>query len=352
PVDVRRLVFAILAFTFGSELIGAVLLSGLWADKPPAEQAYYSLFHAVSAFCNAGFDLTGRSFLGLGTRWQVWGVIAGLVIVGGLGFGTLYNLSHAALTRLRWGRRAPAKDRPLPFGPKVASGRPARLTVTTRLVLLTTALLLAAGTAWHYVFEAAPGGTAYGLPPEQRLADAWFQSVIYRTAGFNTVDHAQLRPATKLVAVVLMFIGAAPVSCGGGVKTAAVAVVALAFASIMRGRPHAEAFGRAIPDEVVKRALAVVILGAATLITVTLALTAFEDGTDIPPLDLLFESASACGTVGVSTGITPRLSPASQVVLIVAMFLGRVGPLTLLLGLAGQRQVAEYDYPEERVTLG
>ncbi|MGC1272727.1 MAG: potassium transporter TrkG, partial [Planctomycetaceae bacterium] len=236
PVNVRRLVLSILGVTFGCELIGAVLLSGLWSDKPLGEQAWFSVFHAVSAFCNAGFDLTGTNFLGRGAAWQVWGVLAGLVILGGLGFGTLYNLTHVVTTRMRFGRRALLLDHPAAFGPKVASGRPARLTVTTRLVLITTALLLATGTAWHFFFEATPGGTAHGLPLDERLGDAWFQSAIYRTAGFNTVDLAQLRPATKLVAVVLMFIGASPVSTGGGVKTAAVAVTVLAIVSIMRGR--------------------------------------------------------------------------------------------------------------------
>lgn len=352
PVNVRRLVIAILGFTFGSELIGAVLLSSLWPDKPFGERAYFSVFYAVSAFCNAGFDLSGRSFLGEGGRWQVWGVLAALVVFGGLGFGTHYNLAHAAVTRLRRWRpdalRAPSHS----FMPQVASGRPARLTVSTRLVLVTTAILLVSGTLWNFVFEAFPGGTLDNEPFRVRFADAWFQSVVSRTAGFNTVDLAELRPATKLFFVVLMFIGAAPVSTGGGVKVTAVAVTFLSIVAIMRGRPRAEAYGRTIADEVVRRAMTVVAIGGTTLITVTLLLAAFENESDFELIDLMYEASSACSTVGVSTGITDDLSPASQIVLIAAMFLGRVGPLTLLLGLAGQRQTVDYDYPEERVTLG
>ncbi len=351
PVNVRRLVFSILAFTFGIELVGAYLISGLWADRPPGERAFYSLFHAVSAFCNAGFDLTGQSFLGLGSRWQVWGVVAGLIILGGLGFGTLYNIFHTTTSRLRR-RRGGHAALLTGVGDRGSSGRPARLTVTTRLVLTMTVLLLFAGTTWHFVFEATEGGTLDNAPFGQRLADAWFQSVTYRTAGFNTIDLSQLRPASMLFAVVLMFIGASPVSTGGGVKTVSVAVAWLAIAGILRGRSQAEAFGRSIPDEVVKRALTVIAIGVATLFFVALLLASFEDDSRISVIELLYEAASACGTVGVSTGITSRLTPPSQIVLMCAMFLGRIGPLTLLLGIAGQRQTADYAYPDERVTLG
>jgi trk system potassium uptake protein TrkH len=323
----------------------------LWDDRPFSEQAFFSVFHAVSAFCNAGFDLTGQSFVGLGARWQVWGVIAGLIIIGGLGFGTLYNIAHTATARLR---RSPGPVNSwLPsVGDRIAPGRPARLTVTTRLVIAMTVLLLFAGTIWHFVYEATEGGTLDNAPFGQRLADSWFQSVTYRTAGFNSIDLSKLRPASLLFAIVLMFIGASPVSTGGGVKTVTVAVAWLAVAGILRGRTQTEAFGRSIPDEVVKRALTVIAIGVATLFFVALLLASFEDESHIPMIDLMYEAASACGTVGVTTGITSQLTPPSQIVLMCAMFLGRVGPLTLLLGVAGQRQSADYSYPDERVTLG
>ena len=371
PVDVRRLVLAILAFTFGSELVGAVLLCGLWSDLPAGEQAWMSVFHAVSAFCNAGFDLTGQSFLGRAAQWQVWGVLAGLIIVGGLGFGVLYNVAHALVSRgRRWQRQRTGGAAERGFiertlrptlalrGGDAAPARPVRVTVMSRLVITATVLLLSVGTLWLFVFEATPGGTGTAAPPGtavpagQRLADAWFQSVTFRTAGFNTVDLEQLRPASKLLAMILMYIGASPVSTGGGVKTVAVAVAVLALAAILRGRPHAEIAGRRIPDDVAKRALTVLALGASTVVATALLLAAFENDSEIPLIDLLFEAASACGTVGVSANVTPRLSTPSQLVLMVAMFLGRIGPLTILLGLAGLRQTAKYEYPKERVTLG
>lgn len=352
PVNLRWLLVAIIIFTFGSELLGAFLLSGLWPEKPPAERAFFSVFYAVSAFCNAGFDLTGHSLLGEGRKWQVWGVMAYLVVIGGLGFGTLYNLAIVATSRFRRTRPDLFAANTQLLGAKLASGSTDRLTITTRLILITTATLLIIGTAWSFFFEAMPGGTLHDLPLSQRLADSWFQSVVSRTAGFNTVDLAQLRPATKLFDVGLMFVGAAPVSTGGGIKVTTLAVVFLALIAILRGRPQAEAFGRTIPDAIVKRALTIMALGGATLMSVTLLLAAFENNSTIETIDLLYEATSACATVGVSTGITSQLTVPSQVVLIIAMFLGRIGPLTLLLGLAGQRQTQEYSYPDERVTLG
>ena len=348
PINIRRLLFAILAFTFGTEIIGAILISGLWSDLPAGEQAFYSAFHAINGFCNAGFDLTGHSFIGLGDHWQVWGVIPVLIILGGLGFGVIYNLMSVAWSRL-WSGGAGRLETTL--AGRLTSGRPTRLTVTSRLVLLTTAALLVVGTAWHYLIE-SHGGIGADAPHRVRLADAWFQSVTYRSGGFTTVDLSELRTTSKLFAVVLMFIGGAPVSCAGGVKVTAVALAVLAMSAILRGRRQAEAFGRAIPDEVVKRALTIIAIGVTTVTTVALLLTAFEESKDIPLADLLFEAASACGTVGASTGITARLSAASQDVLILAIFFGRVGPLTLLLSLAGGRQTVDYDFPEERVTLG
>nr|MDQ3331352.1 potassium-transporting ATPase subunit KdpA [Planctomycetota bacterium] len=285
-------------------------------------------------------------------RCQVFLLKTALVVTGGMGFGTLYNLATVGLARLRRSRPDLLSDRQLPFERIISTDRPARLTVTTRLVLAMTALLLVIGTAWLFFFEAAEGGTLEHAPFGQRLADAWFQSVVSRTAGFNTIDLSQLRPASMLLAIVLMFIGAAPDSTGGGVKVTAVAVACLAIIAIMRGRPQAEAFGRSIPDEIVKRALTVIAIGVSTLFSVSLLLAAFENDAQFRTIEILYEAASACGTVGVSAGITAQLTPASQVVLMFAMFLGRIGPLTLLLGLAGQRQGSGYDLPDERVTLG
>lgn len=340
--DVRQLLIAIISFTLAAEAIGAVLLSTLWSDLPFGERAFYGTFHAISAFCNAGFSLTGQSFLGLGTRWQVWGVVCGLIIVGSLGFGTLRSLWTTV--RLSWQsvrepsslfRRRRLREQ-LPLAP--------------RLVLTTTVILLLGGAFVYGLLESVGERSedSFGT----RVADAWFQSVTFRTAGFNTVDHGELNPSTKLLSIGLMFIGASPGSTGGGVKTVALAIIVLALISILRGRDHVECYGRMIPDSQVRHAFVIVAMGLSATMTSTLLLTVFEADA-FSFLDILYEATSAFATVGVSTGITGELNPASQMVIAATMFLGRVGPLTLLLALAGTSHAAgHYQYPQERVSLG
>ena len=340
--DVRQLLIAILSFTLAAEAIGAVLLSTLWSHLPLGERAFYGTFHAISAFCNAGFSLTGESFLGLGTRWQIWGVVCGLIIVGSLGFGTLRSLWTTM--RLSWqSSREPSS---------LFRHRRLReqLPLSPRLILTTTAILLLGGAFVYGLLESV--GDQSDDPIGKRVADAWFQSVTFRTAGFNTVDHGELNPSTKLFSIGLMFIGASPGSTGGGVKTVALAIIVLALVSILRGRNHVECYGRMIPDSQVRSAFVIVAMGLGATMTSTLLLTVFEADA-FSFIDILYEATSAFATVGVSTGITSELTPASQLVVTATMFLGRVGPLTLLLALAGTGQtVDQYQYPLERVSLG
>jgi trk/ktr system potassium uptake protein len=339
--DVRRLVLSILVFTLASELIGAVLISGLWADLPLGRRIWYSLFHSVSAFCNAGFSLTDNSFVGMGNRWQVWGGVAGLIVIGGMGFAVLYNFALCLRSRL-----SSVTFRPLFNLPR----NRVRLTLSTKLASVTTLCLLIAGTAGYFVLEAAAKPDLAADVPT-RTAEAWFQSVTFRTAGFNTVDHGSLHPSTKLFAILLMFIGASPGSTGGGVKTVCFAVTVLALLSILRGRPQVEIAGRTIPQELVNKALAIFCLGVVVVMTATLLLVLFENQPALF-IDHMYEATSAFGTVGVSTGVTPSLTDASKTVIIVTMFIGRVGPLTLLIALAGRQRGARYEFPAERVTLG
>ena len=340
--DVRQLLIAILSFTLAAEAIGAVLLSTLWSNLPLGERAFYGTFHAISAFCNAGFSLTGESFLGLGTRWQVWGVVCGLIVVGSLGFGTLRSVWTTM--RLSWqSSRQPSS---------LFRHRRLReqLPLSPRLILTTTAILLLGGAFVYGLLESV--GDQSDDPIGTRVADAWFQSVTFRTAGFNTVDHGELNPSTKLFSIGLMFIGASPGSTGGGVKTVALAIIVLALVSILRCRNHVECYGRMIPDTQVRYAFVIVAMGLGATMTSTLLLTVFEADA-FAFIDILYEATSAFATVGVSTGITSELTPASQLVVTATMFLGRVGPLTLLLALAGTGQtVDQYQYPLERVSLG
>ena len=339
--EVRHLVSAILLVTLGAELLGAVLISGLFSDMPWHQCCFWSLFHSVSAFCNAGFSLTENSLVGMGDRWQVWGVITMLIVLGGLGFSVLYNVALRFLADWRLFKNRQRLFR-LP-------ARRVRLTLSSQIVLLMTGSLLVLGTLVLYGLEryahASHSGEALSF------VDAWFQSVTMRTAGFNTVDLDGLQTSSKLFSVLLMFIGASPGSTGGGVKTVSFGLAILALVSVIRGRDKVEFFGRTIPAVQVSRALAIIFLAVMTLLLSTMLLVAIE-GVDLSLADAMFEAASACGTVGVSTGITPSLSAASQVMLIVTMFLGRVGPLTFVVALIRSSAPARFDYPEERVTLG
>jgi trk system potassium uptake protein TrkH len=347
--SVQSLALSIVGLTFVAELVGAILLSGMWADLPLDERAYQSVFHSVSAFCNAGFALTPDSFVGWGARWQVWGVVTTLIILGGLGFPVLQNLARG-VPHWRWWRRRRMFHEPR---------RRARLSLSTKLVLTTTGFLLVGGTAAIYLLELT--ASERGAVPPMPLADAWFQSVTFRTAGFNTVNLDALQPATKLLAIGLMFVGASPASTGGGVKTVILALAVLGLMSTLRGREHVECAGRTVPFALVNRALTIAFLGLATLMSVTILLVIFEQR-PAEFLDYLFEAASALGTVGVSASValdtgelvstTKSLSTSSRLVIIAAMFLGRIGPLTLIMALAGQRFSAQYQYPEERVLLG
>jgi trk system potassium uptake protein TrkH len=342
PREVRRLLLSVMGFTIGCELIGALFLSTLWIGELPAtEQMFFGLFHSISAFCNAGFTLTENSFVGYATRWQVWCVLCGLVIIGGLGFGTLTHLFRAG--RQLW------RNQHEPLSLFSRRRWTERLTLSTRIIVTTTFVLLVGGAIVYFLLES--GGSRGDDPTGDRIAESWFQSVTFRTAGFSSVDPNDMRPATKLFSITLMFIGASPGSTGGGVKTVAIAIILLSVISIARGRRKVECHGRTIPDDQVRYAF--VLFGMSLIMTTaTVICIALFENKPAEFLNQLFEATSAFATVGVSTGITSTLTTPSQMVLVVAMFVGRVGPITLLLALKTQKANVSYSYPEERVSLG
>ena len=292
---------------------------------------YYSLWHAVSAFCNAGFDLFGEyaSLTGFQQEPVVLLTIALLIILGGTGFAVMSELLEH---RFRW----------------------RRLSLHARLSVVTTTVLLVAGTAYMALAEWGNPATLGGVQGwGMRLINAFFQSVTMRTAGFNSVDLASLADGTKFVSVLLMLVGANPASTGGGIKTTTIAVVLLAVWAMVRGRENAEVFGRRIPHSLVRRAVAVVTVTVMVFLAAALSLTVLEGGR-VPFIDLLFETASAMATVGVTSAGTPSLSIGSRIVLVPVMYLGRVGPLTMALALTRRRDEGpgRLRYPEEDVTIG
>ncbi|RMH26617.1 MAG: potassium transporter KtrB [Planctomycetota bacterium] len=344
PTSVRALVLFIVTVTLAFEAVGAAALylgwPGAWPGPgpdlaDPLDRAFHAGFFAVSAFCNAGFATAGTSLEGLRFHWTSHVVVAGLIVLGGLGFPVLDNLRAMAWARIRRVR--------------MERGALVRLTLHTRLVLITSLALYAAGALAIALGRLAQGGEGVGAA----LLDGHFMSITARTAGFDTVAPGSMGPLSRLTLITLMFIGGSPGSTAGGVKTVAVAVIVLTIWSTIRGRATTTAFGREIAEALVRRAATLITLGAATIALLTLAL-ALTDGRGRLLGDLLFEVVSASSTVGLTTGMTPELSPAGRVVLIVAMFLGRVGPLVVLGALAtvGTRHRPTITYPSEHVVMG
>jgi trk system potassium uptake protein TrkH len=335
---VRRLVRYVLFFTFATETVGALLLwVRLRGQFARGDAVWQAVFHSVSAFCNAGFSLLSDNLVRYRGDLLVNLVITGLIIVGGLGFLVNLELRDQILAR-------------------VLGRRPPRLTLHARLVLTVTGVLLAAGAViflaleWHNLLA--------GLPLPEKLLAAWFQSVTPRTAGFNTVDFGRASSDTLFFTIFLMFVGASPGSTGGGIKTTALGLIFALFVARWRGQGRARIFRRTIPHAVMDRALALTLL-AMVIVSVAVLVLASTQGhgapfrEDQPPfIALMFEAMSAFGTVGLSTGITPALSPVGKLVLIALMFAGRVGPLTLVLAVGPREDRVRFRYAEENVMVG
>ena len=335
---VRRLVRYVLGFTLASEAAGALLLWLRFRGQfPSGEAAWQSVFHAVSAFCNAGFGLLPDNLVRYRGDLLVNLAITALIVVGGLGFLVNMEVRDQAMLRLR-GRRAPM------------------LTLHARLALTVTAALLVAGTLAFLALEW--DNALRGLPPGERLLASWFQSVTPRTAGFNTVDFGRVSSDTLFFTILLMFVGASPGSTGGGIKTTTFGLLVALVVARWRGRGRATVFHRTIPHAVMDRALMLTLLAWA-LVSLGIGLLVFTETHGRPfgeaePrfVALMFEAVSAFGTVGLSTGLTPSLSPAGKLVLAALMFVGRVGPLTLVLAVGPRQERGRFRYAEENVMVG
>ncbi|MDH4203454.1 MAG: TrkH family potassium uptake protein [Phycisphaerae bacterium] len=330
------------------EAIGAVALMPMWDNvllsaPAPEMRWFYSVFHSVSAFCNAGFSLFNKSLIDYDASFGVYTVIAPLIILGGLGFGVLYNLTHVAADHVKRFFR-----RKLNPASALSMGIPQRLQLQTKIVLATSLILIITGAVLLMLFEHFSTITEH----HDHFRIALFQSVTARTAGFNTVDISSLSEASKLILMMLMFIGGSPGSTAGGIKTVTLAIVIMVIYATLRKRREVEIFKRSIRMGVVGRAITVMLLFAGLLILMTMLLTLAEHNSGWSLLDLAFETGSALGTVGLSTGVTPTLTLAGKWVIIVTMLVGRLGPLTLLVGLTFNLKPASYDYPSEPLMIG
>ncbi len=322
-----RLTLYVGLVTLFFEGIGAVLLTlRFLPDYGMPTAIWYGIFHAISAFCNAGFDLIGnyRSLTPYVSDIPVNLIVTTLIIAGGLGFSVLADIyQHRGQLKF------------------------SRLSFHSRIVLAATAALLVIG--FVFVLALEWNNTLADLPTQGKLLGAWFHSVTPRTAGFNTLPTDALRPATLLLTIILMFIGASPGSTGGGIKTSTFSALFLMVVASIRGREDARLFGRQVPRDIIMRAMAIAAIALGLVLTTTMVLTISEDQ---PFLPLLFEATSAFGTVGLSMGITSSLSAVGRVVLIITMFAGRVGPMTLALAVAHSNTRAHLRYPEEKIIVG
>jgi trk system potassium uptake protein TrkH len=315
----RRIVY----FTFGVEAIGAAILTLFfaWLGDGFASAAWRGVFTSVSAFCNSGFALDSQSLIPHQTHTGILHTVGVLIILGGL--------SPVAALAIRDG----------------ISGR--RIGMQQLLIYWTTGGLLVVGFLFISAFEWT--NTLEGLSFFDRLQNAWFQSVTLRTAGFNSIDISLVQPATLALMLVWMFIGGSPGGTAGGIKTTTIAVLVLAAVSALRGHSHADAFGRKIAHRSIYRAAAVSLAGVASFVVAYIAIEMTQAMTS---REACFEVVSALGTVGLSVGGTGKLDDLGKVVIILCMFLGRVGPSALFLFLSQRSNLDVWQHPEQEIDVG
>jgi trk system potassium uptake protein TrkH len=352
----RMLVF-ILSVTFGTEALGAAVMYFTWhGDYTVGERVYLSAFHAVSAYCNAGFSLLSANLVEYRNSFALVTAVTGLIIFGGIGFTVQGDL----IGRVWYYIKARARGRRRLLKNLAAAEGPVYLSTHSKVVLTTTAALLVSGTILFAVLEWT--GTLGGMGLEEKALASWFQSVTPRTAGFNTVDIGMLKLTTLVMLMAMMFVGASPGGTGGGIKTSTFAVIIATVRATLRNRLNVEMFKRTIPLQTIRQALAVVFLSILLVASGAFVLALSDPGISLDKL--LFEEVSAFGTVGLSMGtagtplgptplsLSAALSWAGKLVIILTMFAGRIGALTLLVAIAQKTEAAAYEYPSERVTVG
>jgi trk system potassium uptake protein TrkH len=321
-----KLVRRILIFTVIVEAIGAAIFYVHFSvENPTGTAAWRAVFQAVSAFNNAGFDIFGkfRSLLDYQTDTLVILTTAALIILGGISFMVVADVGKM--------RR---------FG---------RLSLDTKIVLVTTLGLLVLGTVVILLTEYGNAATLGPLSVPYKLLNAFFHSVTPRTAGFNSISTGGMAAYSQFFTILLMFVGGAAGSTAGGIKVNTFGMLVATIWSTLRGKEHAGAFGREFANQQIHRALALMMLSITLIAIAVFVLTVTEK---FGFLNLLFETVSAFGTVGLSTGITPDLSVAGKLIITAVMFIGRLGPLILALSLTQRQQPSAYRYPQDEVRIG
>jgi trk system potassium uptake protein len=322
---VVRLTIYIIKATLILEFVGGTILALRWYMDYGATGIYFGYWHAISAFCNAGFDLFGgfNSITHYVEDPIVNITIALLIIFGGIGFTVIADI---------WNIRNFTS-----------------YSFHSKIVISTTLILIFAGMGVILLSEFNNPQTLGGISGQGKLLASFFQSVTARTAGYNTIDIGSLKEGTLFFIIILMFIGASPGSTGGGIKTTTAATLFLALLATARGNNHSKAFGREIDCQSIQKAFTLTMVAVLLVTGVTFAMTFSEEASFIK---ILFEVTSAFGTVGLSTGITPSLSSIGKLLIIVTMFAGRVGTLTIVMAIALKINKEKVQYPEGKILIG
>lgn len=323
----------ILTLTLAIEGIGALFLFIFFAPRLDniSDTIFYSIFHSVSAFCNAGFALATDNLVLWRDSEGILITVMALIVAGGLGYSVLYELF--------WRFRSRSGE--------TTSMVPIRLSLHSRVVLFVSALLIALGTVLVSIF----GLTTDENTIFELVFNSLFQSISARTAGFNSVDLGRVPPASLLILILLMFIGGSPGSCAGGVKTSSIAIYWARLVSGLRGMKEVHLHDRRLPNELVSRTDLLMTVAILWNILGVLVLFTTETNLKVDSIALAFEQVSAFGTVGLSTGITPKLSVAGKLWIILTMFIGRLGPLTLVM-LMIPKSASNVSYPKGTVMIG
>ncbi|KML41199.1 Ktr system potassium transporter B [Cytobacillus firmus] len=321
-----RLVKFVVAFTLIVEAIGAIILGVRWAEDFGFPQSlYYGAFHSVSAFNNAGFDIMGdfSSVTGYAGDFTVIMTLSSLFIIGGIGYIVLLDLKINKSLR--------------------------KLSLHTKLVLLMTLILNILGTVFIFFLEFNNPATIGDLGMKEKLLGSYFHGVVPRTAGFNSLNTGEMTMGSQLITMLLMFIGGGSGGTAGGIKVTTFALILLAVRALIKEDEEVNLMRRRIPKELIFRAFTITVYSMGLIALVLFLLSLTENA----PLNmLLFEVISAFGTVGMSLGLTPELSPLGKQLIALMMFAGRVGPLTLAFALARRREKANFKYAEEKIMIG
>jgi Trk-type K+ transport system membrane component len=343
--EVFSVIKKIIVITFSIEAIGGILIfRSLSTTLIPSlnDRIFFSIFHTVSGFCNAGFSTLTNNLYEVGYRFNypLHIVIAFLIILGGIGFPILFNfikyIQHLFKNRIK-----------IFESKQSAIHLPWVININTKLVAITTTLLIVFGSLFFYVLEynhSLANQSVFG-----KIVGAFFGAVTPRTAGFNTINMASLQAPTILLIIFLMWVGASPASTGGGIKTSTFAIATLNIFSIAKRKNKTEIFHREIAEISIKRAFSVISLSLIVIGFSVFLITIFDGDKNI--MSIAFESFSAFSTVGLSLGITSSLSDTSKIILVITMFIGRVGMLTLLISFLKKVAHTKYSHPTEEILI-